>query len=216
MVFKWQHPAESRGAAMPVALVVVKGRSEGTKIPVATSPFLIGRDPRCHLRPRSSLVSKWHCVLSLKEDGVYLRDLNSLNGTFVNNRRIRREIKLRNGDLIAIGPLVFAVAIEEPVSAPAQEPQTADLEQAVAQWIGAGDGVGPENEEALAESTTIMPSPVAEQPPSEPIHHQDPAGAPSSAEASASQERKSSPKTGSTAEVADKLLELLFEPRRRS
>ena len=199
---------------MPVALVVVRGRSEGTRIPIATSPFLIGRDSRCHLRPRSSQVSKWHCVISVKADGAYVRDLNSLNGTFVNGRRIKQEVRLRNGDLITIGPLVFAVAVEEPLERPATGAEPRDFEQTVAEWIAAGDGADPTHEEITAESTTIMDAPVGE--PAKPPEATESRPHSDDRETTSTSEDRPNSQAGSTAEVADRLLEMLFEPRRRS
>jgi hypothetical protein len=49
------------------------------------------------------VVSGRHCVFELKGlADVYLEDLGSTNGTFVNNRRVKRQ-QLRDGDTIAIG-----------------------------------------------------------------------------------------------------------------
>ena len=195
---------------MPVSLIVVKGRSEGQRIPISTREFLIGRDERCHLRPKSNLVSKWHCVLLIRRGGVYLKDLNSLNGTFVNGRRIRQEVRLNNGDLIGVGPLVFAVAIEQPV---AQEPARhvdPDLEEAVMDWVLAEQpwASSPTPGDS-PESTTIMDAPTVQAPPAE---AQTGSKSEETTERSEERERPAS----STAEVADRLLEKLFEPRRRS
>jgi hypothetical protein len=49
---------------MKLSLVVLTpGKMEGKSIPITLSQFLIGRDPQCHLRPASALVSKRHCAL---------------------------------------------------------------------------------------------------------------------------------------------------------
>ncbi len=41
---------------MEVTLVVARGKHAGQRVPVRGPMFLIGRDPECHLRPRSELV----------------------------------------------------------------------------------------------------------------------------------------------------------------
>jgi pSer/pThr/pTyr-binding forkhead associated (FHA) protein len=48
-------------------------------------------------------VSRTHATLLRTRRGVYIRDENSLLGTYVNDRRIRGPVRLRQGDLIRIG-----------------------------------------------------------------------------------------------------------------
>ena len=66
------------------------------------STITIGRDFECmfHLPDRS--VGRKHAVVSVDELGVTVKDLSSLNGTYVNNRRISEET-LKVGDIISIG-----------------------------------------------------------------------------------------------------------------
>ncbi|MDM0039939.1 FHA domain-containing protein [Variovorax sp. J22G21] len=51
------------------------------------------------LRPR---VSRHHAELSVEDDGTWLRDLGSSNGTFVNGRQVQRQ-ELHHGDVIRVG-----------------------------------------------------------------------------------------------------------------
>src|SRR5438477_9564559 len=97
---------------MKVSLVVqTPGKAEGKVIPIAVSPFFIGRDPKCHLRPASVLVSKKHCGLLIRDGKVFLHDFNSTNGTLVNDQPVKGEIELRNDDQLRIGSLAFGVRI---------------------------------------------------------------------------------------------------------
>jgi pSer/pThr/pTyr-binding forkhead associated (FHA) protein len=98
-------------------LKVVGGRHHGRVIPLATKKFLIGREQDCHLRPNSELVSRHHCVFTVDDFSVHVRDLGSTNGTFVNEQRVRGEILLNSGDRIRVGKLDFELAIGEPVAA---------------------------------------------------------------------------------------------------
>jgi pSer/pThr/pTyr-binding forkhead associated (FHA) protein len=88
------------------------GKLQGKAIPIDISQFLIGRDVRCHLRPASALISNRHCALFRREEQVFVRDLNSTNGTFVNGEKLAGEIELQNGDCLRIGPIAFEVKIE--------------------------------------------------------------------------------------------------------
>jgi pSer/pThr/pTyr-binding forkhead associated (FHA) protein len=97
---------------------------EGKSIPITLTQFLIGRDPQCHLRPASALISKRHCALLIRGDKVFVRDFNSTNGTLVNTQRVTTEQELKNDDHLTVGPLEFRVCMEvtTPVSKPTPLP----------------------------------------------------------------------------------------------
>lgn len=94
-------------------LVVVKGLHKGKVVPLKESPFLIGRDQKCHLRPADPSVSGRHCMLTIEGNRLILRDLKSTNGTFVNTRRVEAEVVLQDGDDLVVGPLDFKVKRED-------------------------------------------------------------------------------------------------------
>jgi len=105
---------------MKVQLVVVQGKPEGKVIPLALPVFRIGRGETCHLRPNSDQVSREHVELAVTTDTVTVRDLGSRNGTIVNGKVIAGVYTLKDGDLIQVGPLTFALSIQgAPVAAPA-------------------------------------------------------------------------------------------------
>jgi predicted component of type VI protein secretion system len=104
-----------------VELKVLEGRQQGKTIPLNVRQFLIGREQDCHLRPNSDLVSRHHCVFTVDEFTVRLRDLGSTNGTYVNGERIQGQVVLKPGDRVAVGKLSFEIVVrkEVPVAAPA-------------------------------------------------------------------------------------------------
>lgn len=79
------------------------------EIPIEESEFLIGRGPDCDLRLPVASVSRHHCLLNVKADGVSVSDLGSANGTFVNGQRVRSQTALQTGDLLAVGSCQFVV-----------------------------------------------------------------------------------------------------------
>jgi pSer/pThr/pTyr-binding forkhead associated (FHA) protein len=98
---------------MKLSLVVLApGKSEGQKVPIAQKEFLIGRDPQCQLRPVSPIISKRHCVLIQRGDQVFIRDLKSTNGTFVNDQQIEGELEIKHGDKLSVGPLTLGIHLE--------------------------------------------------------------------------------------------------------
>src|SRR5450432_2858607 len=63
----------------------------------------LGRHPNNSIQLLDKIVSKEHCILEQREGHFILRDLGSLNGTYVNGDRVRGETALRHGDEIALG-----------------------------------------------------------------------------------------------------------------
>lgn len=99
-----------------VELKVISGKHSGQVIPLTSAKFLIGREQDCQLRPNSELVSRHHCVFTVDDFSVRVRDLGSTNGTLVNGERIRKEVVLQQSDKVLVGNLEFAVCINESAS----------------------------------------------------------------------------------------------------
>jgi len=111
---------------MKLSLVVLsEGKASGQSIPIKLSQFIIGRDPQCHLRPASPVISKRHCALITRDGRVYVRDFDSTNGTFINEQPVKGQRELKNGDTLKLGPVAFrvqlegAVAVDKPTPLPA-------------------------------------------------------------------------------------------------
>ena len=67
---------------MKLSLVVkAAGAQEGKVLPISLSQFVIGRDPQCHLRPASPMISKRHCAIVQRDGKVFIQDFGSTNGT---------------------------------------------------------------------------------------------------------------------------------------
>lgn len=99
--------------------LVRPNQSEPAAIPVLMPIFLLGRGSRCHLRPYSELVSKVHCAILQRDGALFVRDLHSTNGTFVNDAPVRAESPLQNGDSLRVAALSFQVRIDEHEAPPA-------------------------------------------------------------------------------------------------
>jgi pSer/pThr/pTyr-binding forkhead associated (FHA) protein len=113
---------------MKLSLVVLTpGKMEGKSIPITLSQFLIGRDPQCHLRPASALISKRHCAVLVRGEQAFVRDFDSTNGTSVNDEPVKGEKELTPNDRLKVGPLEFRVVLEKsvPVSKLTPVPQSA-------------------------------------------------------------------------------------------
>ena len=69
----------------------------------------VGRAPEADFVVEAPLVSRLHCRLAVKPAGLEIVDLDSTNGTFVNDRRVRRAM-LAPGDRVRVGRLTLVVS----------------------------------------------------------------------------------------------------------
>jgi eukaryotic-like serine/threonine-protein kinase len=118
---------------MAVSLSVTKGPARGKVFTFAEhDTFLFGRMPDCHAKfPDDTQVSRHHFLLEACPPKASLRDLGSLNGTYVNGKKwggrklsetpeqgAKRQypaVDLHNGDTIEVGQTTILVTIETPV-----------------------------------------------------------------------------------------------------
>ena len=148
---------------MKVELKVVSGSRAGMVIPITGSQFMIGRAEDCQLKPRSELISRYHCALLTETSYVAVRDLGSKNGVYVNGERIGVEQELKNGDRLAIGPLEFEIVIA------AAEPVATDPVADLVARVVASDSItpvqaapaAPAKPAAAAPATPVQPAPAA-------------------------------------------------------
>jgi len=104
---------------MKISLVVLTaGKMMGKEIPITAAEFRIGKDPSCQLKPASGVSDK-HCAFLVKQGKLFLVDLGSAEGTFVNDNKISAEVELKPKDKVKVGPLLFEVKIEVSVANPA-------------------------------------------------------------------------------------------------
>ncbi|MBC8870142.1 MAG: FHA domain-containing protein [Planctomycetes bacterium] len=97
---------------MKIKLKVLKGAGAGKEVKIPTPKCLIGRGEDCHMRPKSEAVSRRHCAIIAKRGKVFIRDLESKNGTIVNGKPIEGDYVLKNGDKVQVGPLAFEMLID--------------------------------------------------------------------------------------------------------
>ncbi len=101
-------------------LIIHAGKLQGKRLVLPEREIVVGRDEDCQMRLTSSLVSRRHCVLDVRPGGIWVRDLASQNGTYVNDVAVTEPLLLRAGDVLRIGAALFQV----PESAlPSSKPQ---------------------------------------------------------------------------------------------
>lgn len=87
---------------------------ETSEMSVAHPEYVIGRSSDCDLQISSLLVSRRHCELLLdhRHLAVRVRDLGSQNGTFVNQKQVRDEEELKDGDKLEVADIPFEIHIQ--------------------------------------------------------------------------------------------------------
>jgi anti-anti-sigma factor len=145
-------------AAKEVWLSVRVGAAKGRRVAITSKRFVIGRDPSCNLRLGSPMISKFHAALELREQGLFLRDLGSTNGTILNGRPLRgREVEAQHGDRVQIGPVVLHISKGPP------ESEAGDVEEQVAGWLRGPDD-GPQGDPGADMDTSVYPTSPASEP----------------------------------------------------
>jgi adenylate cyclase len=76
---------------------------EGQQVVELRDHNSLGRHPSNTVQLLDKIVSKEHCIIERRPNGFTLRDLGSLNGTYINGERVAGERDLRHGDDIALG-----------------------------------------------------------------------------------------------------------------
>ena len=116
---------------MVAKLIIASGKRAGRAISMKRDKLLIGRAEECDLRPLSEEVSRKHCAIIRKGDDLWVQDLRSRNGTFVNGLKLTEPKQLADGDLVRIGSLELKVSA-------APEPKF-DTDEDVSRMLLGGD-----------------------------------------------------------------------------
>ncbi len=88
------------------------GNEPFTALPVDHQEMILGRDAQCDLVLDDPKISRRHARFQRVHDEMILEDLNSTNGTFVNGQRIKGQMRVQSGDVIAVGSYTFTVTAD--------------------------------------------------------------------------------------------------------
>ncbi len=91
-------------------LVVKKGPILGQRLPIREKETLIGRDPKADIFLNDITVSRRHAKIVVENNKVTVKDLGSLNGTYLNNNRFS-DSELKNKDELQIGKFLLVFLI---------------------------------------------------------------------------------------------------------
>jgi hypothetical protein len=105
-------PEEDEAPPPPPVREVVTLTIDGRKQEITSPKVVVGRSRTCDVRLTDVNVSRRHAEIRQEGTTYWIIDLDSMNGTVVNGRRVERE-RLRDGDKIVLGSteIVFGKSI---------------------------------------------------------------------------------------------------------
>ena len=109
------------------AILRLTGSQPAKEWVLASGRLVMGRLPACEISLNDANASRQHAELVKRDDGWWIVDLDSTNGTFVNGGMVK-ERRLGPGDRIQIGSSKLEFVIEETPSAPPTAPPAAEPE----------------------------------------------------------------------------------------
>lgn len=159
-------PRPAALSTLQVQLTLEVGRAKGKQIIVQGPRYVIGRDPRCQLRPASEAISRVHTRIDQREGRVFVRDMGTTNGTLLGERLLQgEEAEAHDGDRLQIGPLEFTLSIKTLTAAPPVD----EVEDAAASWLfqgpaGTDPAPGDTALHPLVPGASSIPAPPAARP----------------------------------------------------
>lgn len=121
----------------------IEGPDRGRVFPIDADCVVLGRHPHCNIVLDIGAVSRQHAQIVRTPTGYFVEDLNSRNGTFLNEQRLHGRRPLRHGDRIRICDLVFVFH-----DAPSSTGEGGQSTLTEAAWV--------EDEERFRTGSTIM------------------------------------------------------------
>ncbi len=88
-------------------LVTIRGNAQGKRHIIRDDEMILGRSRQASIRILDPSVSGQHCQFFKEGEDVYIEDMNSNNGTLLNNEELTSKTKLNKEDMITIGTTVL-------------------------------------------------------------------------------------------------------------
>ncbi|MGX5700590.1 FHA domain-containing protein [Acinetobacter kookii] len=123
----------------------ITGELTGQEISIDRD-MLVGRHQSADIVLQAGEISRKHAAFLLKDQALWLQDLNSSNGTFLNDLRIEHETLLKEGDIVQFASLKFSVL------APAK-----DIEPALTETESVPTSAQPAEAGAVSETAAAEP-----------------------------------------------------------
>lgn len=99
-------------------------KGQDREIELREGDIVLGRSSECGVLLDSETVSRKHARVSVREGSVFIEDLGSRNGTFVNGKQVVEKVQIKSGDAVQFGDVRF-----ELFQTPPEEARTVVMSQ---------------------------------------------------------------------------------------
>lgn len=103
--------SDSEKHAMAI-LQMLKGETPRQQFELTGPRTIIGRHPECHIVLELNSVSRQHAQIIHEGDRYCVEDMGSRNGTFVNGKKVKGRLALKQHDRIKIGEILFTFHLQ--------------------------------------------------------------------------------------------------------
>ena len=101
------------GGGRSYVLRFISGKYQGGEFPIVNDkPIIVGRSSDLDMVLVEDMVSRKHARITMQQDQIWIEDLGSTNGSFVNGEKIKRA-RLKEGDRVLIGTSILKVIAGE-------------------------------------------------------------------------------------------------------
>ena len=83
--------------------------ADGRSFAIGDRPLIIGRSPECDLQMNDNFLSSRHARIASDSGELSIEDLQSTNGTYVNQQIVKGRVHLERGDIVQVGGVLFEV-----------------------------------------------------------------------------------------------------------
>jgi len=109
-----------------IKLIVKTGDEINKSFDLIKDKNIVGRDPESDIVIDDIEISRNHLVISREGETFQIEDQNSTNGTFLNGKKLKKQIVIKNGDLISLGENHVLEFVVEKID---EVPETSQLDQ---------------------------------------------------------------------------------------
>jgi two-component system cell cycle response regulator len=100
-------PLQKPDANSPASLIQYVGEKAGTRYPLNKEKMTVGRSDQADICISEASVSRLHATLWVEQGHMFLEDGKSVNGTFVNEKKILERVDLQDQDMVRLGTVLF-------------------------------------------------------------------------------------------------------------
>ncbi|MBT3669647.1 MAG: FHA domain-containing protein [Chloroflexi bacterium] len=112
LIFLWRDINQRTGSDTPPFNQTISFiDNHGNEFPFKINTILVGRDPQSEFHIQNETVSLTHAKVTFEKNQWWIEDLESRNGTLLNESRVSMPVVLTIGDKIQFGEVGFSLSI---------------------------------------------------------------------------------------------------------